>query len=162
MVDHHRQWPITDDLATLRDDIQRFAGQAGLAGARLDDLVIAANEAAINVLEHGGGAGTLAMSTDGAVIAVDVADEVGTLSPAAVPGRQPTGRSVRGFGLWLMGELCDSVMIEQVPGRSTIRLSMHLDTGHLDTGHLHAGHLDTGGPAAGAGAAPVRGNADPI
>ncbi|RGA06569.1 ATP-binding protein [Microbispora triticiradicis] len=147
VVDHHQQWPITDDLATLRDDIQRFALAAGLTGARLDDLVIAANEAAINVLEHGGGVGTLVMSSDGAVLAVEVADELGTLRPGAVPGQRPSGRSVRGFGLWLMGELCDSVTIEQVPGRSTIRLSMN---------------LDTGGPAAGAGIAPVRGSIHPI
>ncbi|GAB3879622.1 hypothetical protein GCM10027612_05730 [Microbispora bryophytorum subsp. camponoti] len=54
MVDHRRQWPITDDLAALRENIQRYALRAGLTGSRLDDLVIAANEAAINVLEHGG------------------------------------------------------------------------------------------------------------
>ena len=57
MVDHRRQWPITDDLASLRENVQRYAARAGLTGPRLDGLVIAANEAAINVLEHGGGAG---------------------------------------------------------------------------------------------------------
>lgn len=129
MVDHHRQWPITDDLATLRENIQRYAAEAGLAGPRLDDLVIAANEAAINVLEHGGGTGTVAMSHDDGVIFVDVADHVGTLRPGAVPGERPSGRGDRGFGLWLMGELCDAVTIDQAPGRSTIRLSMHLGAG---------------------------------
>ncbi|WP_169948971.1 ATP-binding protein [Microbispora sp. H11081] len=127
MADHRRQWPITDDLAALRENIQRYAVQAGLTGPRLDDLVIAANEAAINVLEHGGGTGTLAISCDGGVVAVDVADRVGVLRPGSVPGERPGGRTDRGFGLWLMGELCDSVTIDHVPGQSTVRLSMRVD-----------------------------------
>ncbi|MEU6412985.1 ATP-binding protein [Microbispora sp. NPDC046933] len=134
MVDQRRQWPITDDLAALRENIQRYAVQAGLTGPRLDDLVIAANEAAINVLEHGGGAGTLAISCDGIVLAVDVADHVGVLRPGAVPSERPSGRGDRGFGLWLMGELCDSVTIDRVPGQSTIRLSMRVDDGVVDDG----------------------------
>ncbi|WP_169983706.1 ATP-binding protein [Microbispora sp. H10836] len=142
MVDHRRQWPITDDLAALRENIQRYAVQAGLTGPRLDDLVIAANEAAINVLEHGGGAGTLAISCDGGVVAVDIADHVGALPPGAVPGERPGGRADRGFGLWLMGELCDSVTIDQIPGQSTVRLFMRVDGGD---------------PPAGGGAASLRG-----
>ncbi|WP_185949757.1 ATP-binding protein [Microbispora sp. KK1-11] len=139
MVDHRRQWPITDDLAELRENIQRYAVQAGLTGPRLDDLIIAANEAAINVLEHGGGAGTLAISCDGGVLAVDVADHVGVLRPGAVPSERPSGRGDRGFGLWLMGELCDSVTIDQVPGQSTIRLSMQVDDGAADGGTASLG-----------------------
>ncbi|GIH65840.1 MULTISPECIES: ATP-binding protein [Microbispora] len=152
MVDHRRQWPITDDLAALRENIQRYAVQAGLTGPRLDDLVIAANEAAINVLEHGGGAGTLAISCDGGVLAVDVADHVGVLRPGAVPSERPSGRGDRGFGLWLMGELCDSVTIDQVPGQSTIRLCMHVGDGAVDDG----------GPAAGSGAASLGRSAHPV
>lgn len=118
MADHRRQWPITDDLATLRENVQRYAEQAGLTGPRLDDLVIAANEAAINVLEHGGGSGMLTISCDGGTLAVDVVDRVGVLRPGAVPSERPSGRGDRGFGLWLMGELCDSVTIDRIPGQS--------------------------------------------
>jgi anti-sigma regulatory factor (Ser/Thr protein kinase) len=139
VVDHRRQWPITDDLAELRENIQRYAVQAGLTGSRLDDLIIAANEAAINVLEHGGGAGTLAISCDRGVLAVDVADHVGVLRPGAVPSERPSGRGDRGFGLWLMGELCDSVTIDQVPGQSTIRLSMQVDDGAANGGAASLG-----------------------
>ncbi|MBX6383652.1 MAG: ATP-binding protein [Microbispora sp.] len=127
MSDHRRQWPITDDLAALRENIQRYAAQAGLTGPRLDDLVIAANEAAINVLEHGGGTGTLTISCADGVLVIDVADRAGVLRPGAVPSERPSGRGDRGFGLWLMGELCDSVTIDRVPGQSTIRLSMRVD-----------------------------------
>ncbi|MEV7809046.1 ATP-binding protein [Microbispora sp. NPDC088329] len=147
-MDHRRQWPITDDLATLRENIQRYAVQAGLAGPRLDDLVIAANEAAINVLEHGGGVGTLAISCDGGVLAVDVADHVGVLRAGAVPNERPSGRGDRGFGLWLMGELCDSVTIDRIPGQSTIRLSMRVDDGVADNG-------DGGAASLGHSASPV-------
>lgn len=108
--------------------------RAGLTGSRLDDLVIAAHEAAINVLEHGGGAGTLAISCDSGVLAVDVADHAGVLRPGAVPDERPSGRGDRGFGLWLMGELCDSVTIDRIPGRSTVRLSMRTDDGEALSG----------------------------
>ncbi|MCT9935240.1 ATP-binding protein [Planotetraspora sp. A-T 1434] len=122
----HRQWPITDDLAALREHIQRYAAEAGLTGTRLDDLVIAANEAAINVLEHGGGVGTLAIWRDDASVAVEVVDNAGLLSPADVPRDQPPGRGNRGYGLWLINRLCDAVSVDQSPGRSRIRLSIRL------------------------------------
>ncbi|MBP2704546.1 ATP-binding protein [Microbispora sp. RL4-1S] len=132
MVDHHRQWPITDDLATLREHVQTYARRAGLSGARLDDLVIAANEAAINVLEHGGGTGVLAISHDDDALAVEVTDNVGVLQPSALPADRPTARADRGYGLWLMGELCDTVSIEQARGGSLVRLSMRLAGSGVD------------------------------
>ncbi|MEW9531614.1 ATP-binding protein [Microbispora sp. NPDC049125] len=133
-----QQWPITDDLAVLREHIQRYAVQAGLTGLRLDDLVIAANEAAINVLEHGGGVGTLAMWHDDTSLSVDVTDHAGVLRPEDVPKGRPSGKRDRGYGLWLMCRLCDSVSVDQAPGRSMIRLSVRL-TAEIEPANGHDG-----------------------
>lgn len=123
---HPCQWPITDDLSALREHVQSCAIQAGLTGTRLDDLVIAANEAAINVLEHGGGSGTLTVWHDDDHLAVDVVDNAGRLRPEDVPRPKPDPRAPRGYGLWLIGLLCDTVSVEQTPGHSRVRLSMCL------------------------------------
>ncbi|MBX6167591.1 MAG: hypothetical protein IRY84_08140 [Thermobispora bispora] len=47
------QWPITEDLATLRRRLRAFGIAAELTEQRLSDLVLAANEAASIVLRHG-------------------------------------------------------------------------------------------------------------
>lgn len=128
MEDHLRQWPITDDLAALRAHVQSYASRVGFTGTRLNDLVIAANEAAINVLEHGGGSGTLTIWHDDDRLAVDIVDNAGRLRPDDVPRARPGPHANRGYGLWLIGLLCDTVSIEQVPGHSRVRLSMSLRT----------------------------------
>ncbi|GGS76374.1 hypothetical protein GCM10010156_38930 [Planobispora rosea] len=121
-----RRWPITSDLAGLRERIQLSATRAGLSGERLDNLLIAANEAAINVLEHGGGSGTVSIWQDDSFLTVDVTDSVGSLKPQdAVRGRPERGAS-RGFGLWLMSQLCDQLNIHQGPDGSRVRLRMRL------------------------------------
>ncbi|GIH71810.1 hypothetical protein Mth01_40630 [Sphaerimonospora thailandensis] len=124
--DQLRQWPITDDLAALREHVHNYAVQAGLTGTRLDDVVIAANEAAINVLEHGGGSGTLTIWHDDDHLTIDIVDNAGRLRPDDVPRPRPDPHAPRGYGLWLIGLLCDTVSIEQAPGHSRVRLSMTL------------------------------------
>ncbi|MEV7970793.1 ATP-binding protein [Sphaerisporangium sp. NPDC088356] len=124
--DHRGHWPITTDLTTLRQKLVRHATRAGLTGARLDDLLIAANEAAINVLEHGGGDGTLTVWYDETALTVEVVDTAGRLTPRDVDRRRPSAPSDRGFGMWLMGQLCDEFTIRQLSGRSLVRLRMRL------------------------------------
>ncbi|MFC4592059.1 ATP-binding protein [Sphaerisporangium corydalis] len=124
--DQRGHWPITADLTLLRQRLLRHAARAGLSGPRLDDLLIAANEAAINVLEHGGGDGTLTIWHDEADLTVDVVDTSGRLTPSDVHRRRPPGPTDRGFGLWLMAQLCDEFTIRQLSGRSRVRLRMRL------------------------------------
>ncbi|GIH79947.1 ATP-binding protein [Planobispora longispora] len=121
-----RRWPITSDLGTLRGRIQRRAALAGLSGERLDNLLIAANEAAINVLEHGGGSGTVSVWQDDSFLTVDVTDSVGSLKPQDAVRDRPEAGASRGFGLWLMGQLCDQLNIQQGAGGSRVRLRMRL------------------------------------
>ncbi|MGS2644368.1 ATP-binding protein [Streptosporangium sp. G12] len=123
--DHGQQWPIDEDLSALRDRLQYHAVRAGMRGERLDDLLLVTNEAVINILEHGGGKGTLAIWQNETYLTVDVTDTLGLLSRWHVPSERPTG-TVRGFGLWLMNQLCDEFTIEQMEEGSRVRLRMRL------------------------------------
>ncbi|MEU4829916.1 ATP-binding protein [Streptosporangium sp. NPDC023615] len=124
-ADHGQHWPIDEDLSALRERLHHHAVQAGMWGERLDDLLLATNEAVINVLEHGGGKGTLDIWRNETHLTVDVTDTVGVLAREHVPAQRPTG-TVRGFGLWLMTQLCDEFVIEQITEGSRVRLRMDL------------------------------------
>lgn len=117
--------PITADLGLLRDRVRSFAAAAGVTGERLDDLVIAVNEAADNVLEHGGGAGTLSARADDRGIWIDVADTAGTLTAGHLYryGADPPPAASRGYGLWIIRRICDEVAVENS------RLRMHIRRG---------------------------------
>ncbi|MEV8634830.1 ATP-binding protein [Streptosporangium sp. NPDC051023] len=123
--DQGQHWPIDDDLSALRDRLLQQGTLAGMRGERLDDLLIAVNEAVINVLEHGGGQGTVSVWHDDASITVDVVDTAGRLAPRDIPPQRPAD-AVRGFGLWLMSQLCDELTIHQSTGESRVRLVMCL------------------------------------
>ena len=113
--DQRTYWPISTDLAALRRRVHRYATQVGLTGTRRDDLLLAVNEAAINVLEHGGGSGTVTLWHDERDLTVNVVDIAGRLTAHDVHRRLPP-RAERGFGLWLMGRLCDEFTIHQERG----------------------------------------------
>ncbi|MEU8381903.1 ATP-binding protein, partial [Streptosporangium sp. NPDC048865] len=122
----HGRWPISDDLIGLRRHLYHHAGRAGLAGTRRDDLVLAANEAVINVLEHGGAAGSVSIGYDTHVLTVDVVDTAGRLRPEHARREHPGPDAGRGFGLWLMGHLCDEFTIDHIGESSRVRLRMYL------------------------------------
>jgi anti-sigma regulatory factor (Ser/Thr protein kinase) len=140
--DHGQQWPIDEDLTALRERLSQRAAQAGIRGERLDDLLLAVNEAVINVLEHGGGEGTLSISQDETYLTVDVTDDVGRLATRHIPRKRPTG-TVRGFGLWLMSQLCDEFTIQQVAGGSRVRLRMLLHRSSPGTASPGIASLDS-------------------
>ncbi|MEV4178960.1 anti-sigma factor antagonist [Nonomuraea sp. NPDC049709] len=114
--------PITADLALLRARLRDFATIAGLSGPRLDDLIIAVNEATGNVLVHGG-AGTLTARADAVGVQVDVIDDAGTLTAGHLD-RMPDPATHHGFGLYVIRKLCDEVQLDHPAGRSRLRLSM--------------------------------------
>ncbi|MER6177644.1 ATP-binding protein [Streptosporangium sp. NPDC001681] len=139
--DHGQHWPIDEDLSALRERLHHHATQAGLRGERLNDLLLATNEAVINVLEHGGGKGTVDVWQDESHLTIDVTDAVGLLATEHIPAKRPTG-TVRGFGLWLMTQLCDEFTIEQIAGGSRVRLRMDLRSPSARIGALS--HEDPG------------------
>ncbi|WP_203975794.1 ATP-binding protein [Planotetraspora silvatica] len=125
-TDWREHWPITADLALLREQLHQHAADAGLTGERIDDLVISVNEAAINVLEHGGGSGSVSAWNDGTHLVVEVADTAGLLTPQDLRHQRPSPGATRGFGLWVMSQLCDEVAVDQESGRSRLQLRMRL------------------------------------
>jgi anti-sigma regulatory factor (Ser/Thr protein kinase) len=117
--DEELRCAIDDDLSGLR----AYAA-AYLAGQRLDDLEIAANEAAANVLDHAGGTGTLTARHDDHGITVEITDDAGTLTPEHLQ-LTPDPTRPGGFGLWIINRLCDQVSLDHPEGRSRLILHMH-------------------------------------
>ncbi|MGN9837394.1 ATP-binding protein [Nonomuraea sp. H19] len=66
--------PISPDLGLIRELVRIHGHHSGLRGHRLDDLVLAVNEAVTNVLDHGGKAGMVTSRRTRDGIAVEVLD----------------------------------------------------------------------------------------
>ncbi|MFI6316347.1 ATP-binding protein [Nonomuraea sp. NPDC050556] len=128
-ISTYRQWEITSELSDVRRHLRGHATRSGLGGERLDDLLVAVNEAASNVLEHGGGHGVVASWYDEAFLTVEIRDTAGELTSADTHRRRPARTATRGYGLWLMGQLCDHFTIHQQTGGSHVRLVMDLRAG---------------------------------
>ncbi|GAA2208754.1 hypothetical protein GCM10009850_042120 [Nonomuraea monospora] len=116
--------PITADLGLLRQQMGSFAAAAGFAGVRLRDVVLVVHEAADNVLEHGGGSGTVVAHADAEGIWVEVIDPTGTLTRERFEQRVavPPPIASRGYGLWVIAQLSDEVLIDHPEGGCRLRL----------------------------------------
>ncbi|WP_199440210.1 sensor histidine kinase [Umezawaea beigongshangensis] len=114
------------DLAAVRRFVADTADSLGLSPTRTEHAVVAVNEVATNVLDHGGGSGWIALRRTGGRIVCDVADDgpapladwfAGYLPPA--PGQR------LGVGLWVVRQLCDLVEIQ--PRDTGTTVSLHFD-----------------------------------
>jgi PAS domain S-box-containing protein len=111
--------PDVDALVSLRRLTARWLREAGAEGDEVHDLVMAANEAWQNALEHG---------TNFARTTIDVELEVNphgevtiTIRDAGSRDRAPSDPD-RGRGIELMRALADEVTLELAPHGSTVRL----------------------------------------
>jgi anti-sigma regulatory factor (Ser/Thr protein kinase) len=120
--------PITfGHLHALRAYLRARANQSGLSGDRLDDLVVAVNETATNVLQHGAGYGTLRVWTAGQDLVCEVTDHAGRLTDSLAGYRPPAFEATSGQGLWAARQLCDLLQIRAYPHHTVIRLHTRLD-----------------------------------
>lgn len=113
-----------DDAAQLHLARRLVAGhgaRAGLESLRAEELVMVANEAITNSLEHGAGSGSLCLWTDEHGVTCEVHDagrfdepHLGLLPPA------PTGP--RGRGLWLIRQLSDQTRLWTDETGTTVRM----------------------------------------
>ncbi|UBU08758.1 ATP-binding protein [Nonomuraea gerenzanensis] len=117
--------PIDGDLAGLRRRVHAYATTAGLTGTRLIDLLLAVNEAATNVLDHGAGTGTLHARHDGHAITVRITDPAGKLTADHLNHVRDPNRP-GGFGLSIINAVCDQVLLDHPQGQSRLTLSVRL------------------------------------
>ena len=109
-------------MTPLRHAVASAAERAGLTGQRLDDFVLAVNELLTNAVRHGGGTGRVGLWARAGSVVCEVTDRGAGLAgppPAGRPAADQTG----GWGLWLAGELTDSLDVETGEDGTTVRIS---------------------------------------
>ncbi|PSK98574.1 anti-sigma regulatory factor (Ser/Thr protein kinase) [Murinocardiopsis flavida] len=123
-----RRLGVDPDLAALRDRVIGAAAEFGMPRGRVGDLAVAVNELAANVLEHGPGAGGIALWRTpgrGGVrprLVCDVFDTGGGLTDP-FSGYFPTDAfSVRGYGLWITRQVSDFMEVRGGSAGSLVRL----------------------------------------
>lgn len=116
-------------VTELRHQVASCAGTAGLAGERLEDFVVAVNELLTNAVRHGGGMGRLALWRGADAVVCEVSDHgAGLPQVSAVPHR-PASDQPGGWGLWLAGELTDTLEIDSGAAGTTVRISTRTGSG---------------------------------
>ena len=117
----------TEFLALVRDATRRMAELAGFDAAQAEQLALAVDEAATNVIEHAyAGAGDreleLRFSDRGEELRIDVVDDGATVDPRSVPSvdlaRYASERRTGGLGVHLMGRIMDSVTFRRAAHRN--------------------------------------------
>jgi anti-sigma regulatory factor (Ser/Thr protein kinase) len=114
----------SDDLAEVRRFVRQFAAAAGLSTPRSHDLVIAANEIAMNSALYAGGTGTLRLWCDRDTVVCEIRDS-GYIVDAFAGRHLPNGSVENGRGLWMAYQLCDLMELRSSPAGTVVRL--HVD-----------------------------------
>ena len=112
-------------LPAVRRFVSSRASDAGLEPDRVDDLVLAVNEAATNSVSHGGGGGVIRLWRDGGSILCEVRDR-GRIEEPLVGRRRPAPGSNGGHGLWMAHQVCDLVQVRTRRSGTSVRLHMAL------------------------------------
>jgi serine/threonine-protein kinase RsbW len=111
-------------VTELRHAVASCAGAAGLSGERLDDFVVAVNELLTNAVRHGGGRGRVRLWRVAGAVVCEVADSgAGLPGPVPEQPQRPAPDEPGGWGLWLAGELTDTLEIVTGADGTTVRVS---------------------------------------
>lgn len=118
-------------LHTLRAAVQARASRAGLAGHRVEDIVLAIHELAANAVRHGAGAGRLRVWDLAGALHCQVDDGASVLDDPAVPVADPEDVKAAetspsrpsvvsvwtspGHGLWVVQQVADRFQITTGP-----------------------------------------------
>ncbi|MFB9184944.1 ATP-binding protein [Dactylosporangium sucinum] len=110
-------------MRSLRKQLRRRALDCGLSGRVLDDFVVAVNEIATNAVVHGGGSGTLSLSTGDGQLICEISDN-GAGLPLAAPDGDGGGDLVAeaGRGLHLARALAGPITVSRGAGPAVVRL----------------------------------------
>jgi anti-sigma regulatory factor (Ser/Thr protein kinase) len=115
--------PVTDDLGRLRSEVQRSEILAPLPRDRRPDLILAISEAAANALRYDCPPRILRLWRNGHRVVAEVSG-AGRIEDPLSGRRRPGSRASRGWGLWVINQVCDLVELRQQNGR--VRLRMHM------------------------------------
>jgi serine/threonine-protein kinase RsbW len=111
-------------ISDLRHRVAGYCVRAGLAGQPLDDFVLAVYELLTNAVLHGGGTGSLHLWRDGNALVCEVRD---TGEGFAVPGApRPSMFTPGGLGIWIAGQLADSMRVDSNASGTTVRILTRL------------------------------------
>ena len=115
-----RLWSVPSSVASMRWGLRAFLDDAGLSGDEIEDLVLAACEAATNALEHA------QHSTEPFFdVAIQIADDVVTIVVRDYgQWRASTSSLYRGRGLAMMRVLADTSVAVSADG-TTVTLRSH-------------------------------------
>ena len=108
-------------IAAVRRVVGRRAAAAGLDRVNQRDLVLAADELAVNSVRHGGGSGTLRLWVEGVDVVCEIADR-GHITDVLVGCRRPGPTATDGRGLWMVNQLCDLVQIRSSGAGTAVRV----------------------------------------
>lgn len=125
---------IHQSLPRLRLDVEALGRDLGFPSDRTDGLVMAVNELAANVLEHGAGKGTVQVWRGPDRWVCDVFDEHGGLTDPLAGYRPADGLRPRGYGLWITRQICEYMEICGDEEGSLIRLHFVDRTREPDSG----------------------------
>ncbi|GHC69599.1 hypothetical protein GCM10007079_00300 [Nocardiopsis terrae] len=123
---------IGQSLPRLRGELTALGTALGLPPDRLDGLVVAVNELAANVLEHGAGKGSVSVWRAADRWVCDVFDERGGLCDPLTGYRPADGLRSRGYGLWITRQTCDYLEICGGGEGSLVRLHFLDEQARLD------------------------------
>ena len=109
------------DVTAVRQEVAAWAIALGVDPARAADLALAAHEAAVNSIRHGGGRGVLRFWHEDDAVLCEISDTGDLRDPLA--GRSlPVAASASGRGLWLINQLCDLVQTRTTASGTVVRL----------------------------------------
>ena len=120
--------PIGLELAEVRRFTAAELREAGVQEDRLNDLVLAVDEAATNALVHGIGPAEVRIWRDGGSVVCEITDE-GSLEEPLAGRRRPRPDWPSGRGVWLMNQLCDLVELRPTSTGTAVRLHVEVDCG---------------------------------
>lgn len=121
----------TSFLGLVREVTRKMAETAGFDQGTADQLALAVDEAATNVIEHAyrGAADRemeIRLEDRGPELTVEIVDSGDTVDPRAVPDvdlrRYVSERRTGGLGMHLMEKIMDSVTFRRSAGRNVCRL----------------------------------------
>ncbi|MEV1285692.1 ATP-binding protein [Micromonospora sp. NPDC049679] len=111
-------------VTQLRHMVAAAATTAGVTGQRLEDFVLAVNELITNAVRHGGGQGWLRLWREADSVVCEVSDTGHGMGVERLTNRErPAANTAGGWGLWLAGQVTDSMVMESGPAGTTVRIS---------------------------------------